>query len=455
MDGFSSPMKNIDQLFKRYERDKLAAGGSSQTMDHVRSALRLFGRFLGDIEVEKVTTDQAKDFVAWLRDRNVWKDTTHAKEKMLSATSINTYFRAIKGFWVWLKEEKIIAENPLAGVQAPKFPKMLPKIFTEEQMKAVFSQLVEGKREHALIFLFLDSGARLAEIAGLDLNLIDLTDRRARIIGKNRVERPVYFSPSTAHSIKLYIDTERPKAVSTNRLFLTEKGNPLTSNRIQKIMVWVGKRANLPDRLSPQKLRHTYATLSLKYGGNLEYLRNTLGHTDIKTTSDFYLNVEDSDVAASYETSSPVANLQKPPNDNRQPDTTRADDKKPEQFVALSNQASSSSVEVTQSLQELKKTKIAAGTMIIDVVEVFLKLWGDFVAGSRSADLLTRFHAEFTLGTVDFKLVCHAWDRIMERLGLLDLITPEQRRVGKWGAEVTYWVLTPLGKKVVLKIMQD
>lgn len=62
--------------------------------------------------------------------------------------------------------------------------------------------------------------------------------------------------------------------------------------------------------MSAHKLRHTYATLSLKNGGNLEYIRRTLGHNDIKTTQ-IYLELSDSDIEEAHNRFSPLSNLQK------------------------------------------------------------------------------------------------------------------------------------------------
>ena len=67
-------------------------------------------------------------------------------------------------------------------------------------------------------------------------------------------------------------------------------------------------KAGLRHRLSPHKLRHTYATESLKHGANLEHIRRTLGHTDIKTT-EIYLSLADKDIQEAHKSFSPVSNL--------------------------------------------------------------------------------------------------------------------------------------------------
>ena len=128
-------------------------------------------------------------------------------------------------------------------------------------------------------------------------------------MGKGGRERYTYISPKTSLDIMNYLSNERPQPVAEDNLFLTDEGYPMKNNRVQIIMQIIGKKAGVKQRLSPHKLRHTYATLSLKHGNNLEYIRITLGHTDIKTTSDYYLAAADADVARAHRKYSPMANL--------------------------------------------------------------------------------------------------------------------------------------------------
>lgn len=89
-------------------------------------------------------------------------------------------------------------------------------------------------------------------------------------------------------------------------------GYPLRSQHIKKILQRIGKKAGISQRLSPHKLRHTYATLAHKYGNNLEYVKMTLGHNDIKTTSQLYIAITDRDIAVAYRGFSPVNNIMIP-----------------------------------------------------------------------------------------------------------------------------------------------
>ena len=129
------------------------------------------------------------------------------------------------------------------------------------------------------------------------------------MLGKGGKERYSYFSPMAALSLRDYLDKCRPLPREEDGLFLTGAGFRLDRRSIQTLLGRLGRRAGLATRLSPHALRHTYATLCLRNGNNLEYVRITLGHTNIKTTSDAYLAASQADVAQAHQRFSPLANL--------------------------------------------------------------------------------------------------------------------------------------------------
>ena len=227
----------------------------------------------------------------------------------MSATTVNTYTRAIKGFFKWLQQEGINETDPFASVRTPKLPKRLPKLMAEKDMVTVFDSVAEKPRETALLLLLLDSGITLSEVVDLDDVCVDTTNGTLRVFReKTQKERYAYFSAPTAAAIEAYRFV-RPQPVAAPRLFLTQDGYPLTAKRVQKILERVGKKAGISQRLSPHKLHHSFATWSLKHGSNLEYIRIMLGHSDIRTTSKAYLHVANTDVAEASKRTSPVVNL--------------------------------------------------------------------------------------------------------------------------------------------------
>ena len=299
----------IHPLLSRYELAASAAGLSSASISHTVRCVTYFTRFLGaDRDAGAVGPDDFRLFLADLRRRHVWQEMPHAKSRLLSATSINTYARAIRAFWSWMEREGVLRFNPLREVPAPRLPRRLPKSFTEHEVKQILFAASGNPRSQAMTLLLLDSGIRLGEITGLTLPDIDIKTCRLRVYGKGGKERFAYFSKRTAEALGRYI-AQRPVPRKEDRLFLNLDGTPMDKRRISRVLVLIGKSANLNQRLSPHKLRHTFATLSLRFGNNLEYLRLALGHSDIETTSKSYLAACDADVALAQHRSSPITNL--------------------------------------------------------------------------------------------------------------------------------------------------
>ena len=272
--------------------------------------MRFFSDFLDNLQdVEKITASDLRRFIIALQQRKVWAGLPQTKERKLSGTTINTYVRGIKGFWSILAKEGIIQDNLMTSVPTPKLPKKIPKIYTEEQLLAVFQAAGEDTLEQAIIALLLDSGIRLAEIVGLRINALDTRNGRTTVTGKGNKQRYVYFCQETARIINNYLTKTRHKLAKEDDLFLTANAHPINKKQIQDLLESVGRKAGISERLAPHKLRHTNATLLLKNGMNMEYVKKILGHEDIQTTSQAYLNVADNDVATAHRKASPIANL--------------------------------------------------------------------------------------------------------------------------------------------------
>jgi integrase/recombinase XerD len=300
----------IEELLDQYELYARAAGFSNAQVTLMRMCVGLFDRFLGGIKnIKEITAADFRHFLADLRDRPVWQDLKTEKPRRLSGTSINTYARSVKTFFHWLNTEGIITNNPLTAVPAPRKPKTLPKVYSEKDLKAVWSIASSNIRDEAVFCLFLDSGIRRAELGGLKIGNIDLQSGFIKVFGKGNKERFSYLSSDGVKIIDLYIKEFRQGAAMDDFLFVKKDGQPLKAGGIRSLLLRLGKEAGLNETLSAHKLRHTFATTSLKYGGNLEYIRKMLGHTNIKTTSEAYLNVQDSDVSTAHQRFSPLSNL--------------------------------------------------------------------------------------------------------------------------------------------------
>jgi integrase/recombinase XerC len=301
---------SVTRQLAAYRLDACSRGYSEDTITHVERSVGFFVHFLGGVDdVRLVAGDDFRRFIVSLKEKTP-ANCKHNAERKLSPNSINSYARAIRSFWSWLKQRQVVAVDPLAEVPAPRFPKRVARIYSEDQINCVFKVLSNKARERAIIELFLDSGIRLSELTGLRVEDLDLDLGTVRVMGKGGKERYSYFSPQTALSLNDYLEI-RPQPRNENFLFLTSAGDQLKNSGVQSMMQRIGQASLMSVRLSPHNLRHTYATLCLKNGSNLEYIRITLGHSDVKTTSNAYLAATQGDVAQAYRKFSPLSNLNK------------------------------------------------------------------------------------------------------------------------------------------------
>lgn len=305
---------SLDTQLSAYLLDTTAQNFSPKTQERMKLGLKLFAQFLGGVDdVRQVTDSDLQRFIVALRQRTLWQGRQQASTKPLSDETVRTYVKSVREFWHWLHLKQVIKKDPLAAIRLPRVGKKLPRTFSESECQAIMAAVADRPREQALVWLLLDCGPRIAEITGsnrfpgLFIQDIDLKTGDIRVRGKGGRERQTHVSPETLEAIRFYIEHERP-AIADDKLFLNQDGTPMSESRAQRLLAAIGKRAGLSKRLSPHKLRHSFAALFLKYGGNTEYLRRFLGHRYLSTVQG-YTDVSDGDLVSAHRTFSPVHNL--------------------------------------------------------------------------------------------------------------------------------------------------
>jgi site-specific recombinase XerC len=194
-----------------------------------------------------------------------------------SASTAAHRYRGVQQFFKWAVEEAIIKVSPMTGMRPPKTPVQPPQVLTEAQLKALLAACsgtdLESRRDGAIIRLFIDTGCRLSELAGLRYhpvdplaNDLDLDQNIIRVMGKGRRERPVRFSAKTAKALDRYLRVRSGHREAGNaRLWIARKG-AFGLSGIQQMIRRRGKQAGLGDILHPHLFRHTYAHMMLAAG---------------------------------------------------------------------------------------------------------------------------------------------------------------------------------------------
>lgn len=250
---------------------------------------------------DHLSPDLARGFVAQLH------------RKGLGARSIHRSMSAGRSFYRFLVQQGEAQFNPFDGVRAPKAGKPLPRTLDVDQATRLM-QVRGGNpiavRDRAIMELFYSSGLRLAELAGLQIEDMDLVDRTVRVTGKGSRQRVVPLGRYACEALTTWLD-RRPQPADGNRaVFLSQRGKPLAGRSIQaRISLWA-RRLGLPQRVHPHMLRHSFATHMLESSGDLRAVQELLGHADISTTQ-IYTHLDFQHLAKVYDKAHPRARKRK------------------------------------------------------------------------------------------------------------------------------------------------
>lgn len=213
------------------------------------------------------------------------------KSEGLSANSMNRSLAALRGFYKYLLQEKIIEETPLANIELAKIWMRLPDTLSKEEMSLILSQpgteSSQALRDTAMLELLYATGIRVSELIGLTMNSINWQVGFLVVMGKGSKERIVPIGKTAYDCTKLYIEQARPKLMQNNItdvLFLNRFGGKFTRQGFWKIVVRYAKKSGLQKKVHPHTFRHSFASHLLEGGADLRTVQVMLGHADISTT---------------------------------------------------------------------------------------------------------------------------------------------------------------------------
>jgi integrase/recombinase XerC len=227
---------------------------------------------------------------------------------------------AIRTFYRFLVREGLAPSNPARGVASPKRPKRLPEVLPEDEVAA----LVESPklaaplelRDRAFLELLYASGLRVSELAGLDLDALDLAAGLVRVLGKRSKERVVPFGRPASAALARWLDEGRPllaagpdHARARSALFLNYRGGRLSTRSVARRLDRAVLASGLARHVHPHVLRHCFATHLLGNGADLRAIQELLGHASLSTTQR-YTHLDWKKLAEVYDRAHPRAKEQ-------------------------------------------------------------------------------------------------------------------------------------------------
>jgi integrase/recombinase XerD len=213
------------------------------------------------------------------------------KDEGLSANSMNRSLAALRGFYKYLVQEKLIEQTPLANIDLAKVWMRLPDTISREEMNLILAQpgaqTAAAVRDSAMLELLYATGIRVSELIGLTMNSINWQVGFLVVMGKGSKERIVPIGKTAYDCTKFYVEQARTQLMqdkSTDILFLNRFGGKFTRQGFWKTVVRYAKKSGLLKKVHPHTFRHSFASHLLEGGADLRTVQVMLGHADISTT---------------------------------------------------------------------------------------------------------------------------------------------------------------------------
>ena len=247
---------------------------SQSTIRTYKNELHCLLQMLGKKNINELGVEDVKRYLLYCI--NVLK---------LKENTIHSRLNALKFYF----EQVLGRDKFFVSIPRPKKQLLLPKVLSEEELGRLFTAL-KNKKHKAMLFTAYSAGLRVSEIAALELSHID--SNRMQILvsnAKGKKDRYVNLSPVLLDILRDYIKTcrQRPKKY----LFESEQtGAAYPTRTIQLIFSKAKEQAGIIKQVGIHVLRHSFATHMLEKGIDIFYIKDLLGHFDIKTT-EVYLHV--------------------------------------------------------------------------------------------------------------------------------------------------------------------
>ncbi|HHX25687.1 MAG TPA: tyrosine-type recombinase/integrase [Firmicutes bacterium] len=229
--------------------------------------------------------------------------------------SYNLHRTHLRAFFNWCIEENIIeGKNPVKGTP---FKKTSPRIRHLDNktlrilLGAPDKRTYDGFRDYTMMLVMLDCGIRSGELLQLLPRHFDVERATIHVvdsIAKTRVERILNISSPTVNAIRKVMSARHPLWGDNVPIFCSRDGREMTSSTWGHEFKKYVRRKNLDDAISPYDLRHTFAIMFLRNGGNLFALKTIMGHEQLEMT-ERYARFVGQDVKREHEKASPVRQL--------------------------------------------------------------------------------------------------------------------------------------------------
>lgn len=276
-----------------------ARGLSSKTITAYRGTMRLFRDYVrtkkADLAPAAIRARDVLDYVNYLRDERG----NHACAVNRQVTVLKNFYRALVA--MGHLEER---ENPMIGFPKIKAaPRKVAETLSGDEVQRLMTQprtdTVMGLRDRALMTLLYATGIRASECAGMKVRDVDFGVKTIHVVGKGGHERVIPLNAEAMTTLAQYHHARGP-ILDRRAFFQSRRGNGMSRNAIYERVRRHSMKAKIDKRISPHRIRHTFATHLVKKGVDLVTIQHLLGHRSIASTQ-IYLHTTGEDLRKAAE----------------------------------------------------------------------------------------------------------------------------------------------------------
>ena len=304
--------------------EEVLMGKSYNTIRSYKRDLLQFAEYLFEYEkiydFEQIEMMTFRSFIMFLNSPERKKNKSDKKDVMgrkkeikpVSKRSINRKISALRTFFKYLQEIKVVKTNKVIYINMPKFEKELPDVINRDELQklrnVIDTSKILGLRDRLIIELLYSSGLRSVEIINLSEYMVDIEEREIRVIGKGGKERFTFFSETAKKWLIKYIAEKQKqyKNYTPDAIIVNSKGRKLTTRSLRRLISGHAKNAGIEKEITPHVFRHSFAVELLNKGIDMEYLQELLGHSSLSTTQ-MYTHVNKNLLRDIYMNTHPLA----------------------------------------------------------------------------------------------------------------------------------------------------